>query len=177
MGVDTKFYFQDRVHPNDLENAIRCEFGVEPDMSQIDLRPAHGPNDVSRYWGYITFEYNGKKYHLYFYQHNFISGGKRDGTDPDTLSARATDENRQIMVKLAYYFGGVYSQSDSTEDNEIYIPCIKEVESTNHKSLMDLIRVELGFEAGQRVFEFIQKNEQHIINYKFGHDSVKQNSL
>jgi hypothetical protein len=114
MGLDVQLYFINKVEPKEIAHAIKQEFSVVMDMSNITLKQGVNKPYLS---GYMFCEINNTKLQFFFMQENYIHGGERDGTNPDTLSLYLSKENVEILEKIAKYFGAwLHKEGDDEED-------------------------------------------------------------
>lgn len=161
MSVSTYFFFDNRVKPTEIANVIAIELGVQADLSDIKHEHAKFDGDFERHHGYIRFVYKGFFYSLFFYPYNHISGGERDGTNSDTLSAHCCPENQQILELIGQYFGGVLNRNGSNEHYE-YIQNTKNHDNTPYQELINLVCTELGYKSMTNVVDFIRKHHKFI---------------
>lgn len=178
MSISTNFYFSNRVHPNELKSVIEKEFGVNPNMDYIRLQEARYEGDYDRYHGYISFILDNNKFSIYFYQHNNVYGGERDGTDNDTMMLWRDQTSVKCCKRIGKYFGGWLDESDSDDVEAYFIEKTEDViPLSNEQLLKNLIDSELGYKNGKLFFDFLQKHEEKIREYNFGNVKQLENSL
>jgi hypothetical protein len=154
MGCNSKLYFENRVDLNDIVNVIENEFKTEVDTSLIH-------EDNGKPYGRIFFKVYCKTISLWYQSNNWISGGERDKTDPDTLDGKVEDYD--ILKQIAKYFGGYVVKNDCGDKPEIYIEKSKgSIELNNKELLNNLIRTNLGFKDSEKFLNFIKENRNEL---------------
>lgn len=154
MGCNSKLYFENRVELNDIINVIEKEFKTEVDTSLV-----HENSD--RPFGRIFFKVYCKTVSLWYKPNNWISGGERDITDPDTLDGVV--DSYEILKQIAKYFGGYVVENDCDDKPEIYIENSKGYIEYNDKELLNnLIRTKLGYKDSEKFLNFIKENRKDL---------------